>query len=51
MTNFAYNNAKNAIISQMSFKLNVDYYPQIFFEKNKNFCLELKTAKKLIKKI
>ena len=31
MAKFAYNNAKNASIGHISFKLNCDYYPQMSY--------------------
>ncbi len=34
MAEFAYNNAKNASTSHISFKLNYDYYPKVLFEED-----------------
>ena len=51
MAEFAYNNAKNANISHMPFKLNCGYYPCVFFEENTNPCFQLKTAKELSSKL
>ena len=36
MTDFAYNNAKNASTSHMSFELNCGYYPKVLFKKDGN---------------
>ena len=36
MVEFTYNNAKNANINHMPFKLNFGYYPCVFFNKNTN---------------
>ena len=47
MVKFAYNNAKNASTSHTLFKLNYDYHPYVFFEKNTNLCLKSKLADKL----
>lgn len=55
MTEFAYNNVKNASISYIPFKLNNGYYSHVFFKREINpqlkFCLVNKLAnepKKLI---
>lgn len=36
MAKLANNNAKNASIRHMSFKLNCNYHPRIFYKKNIN---------------
>ena len=51
MAEFIYNNAKNASISHISFKLNYDYYLKILFEENFNFYLKSCFADKLAKKL
>ena len=43
MAEFAYNNAKNASISYISFKLNYRYYPHVFYEEEKIFNPYLKS--------
>ena len=48
MTEFAYNNAKNASIGHMPFKLNCGYHPPVSFEKDTNPCFQSKTANKLL---
>lgn len=48
MAEFIYNNAKNANISYMLFKLNYGYHPRRFFEENTNSCSHLKTSDKLV---
>ena len=48
MAEFAYNNAKNASINHMLFKLNCDYYSCVSFKKNINFCFRSKSANKFL---
>ena len=48
---FAYNNAKNASINHILFKLNCDYHPKISFTKDINFRLRSCSANKLIKEL
>ena len=47
MTEFAYNNAKNAHFSHMPFELNWRYHLYVFYEKNLNPRWKSKTTKKL----
>ena len=47
MAEFAYNNAKNASTSYTLFKLNYGYYSYIFYKKDFDPCLKLKTVEKL----
>ena len=51
MTEFIYNNVKNASISHILFKLNCGYHPCILFEDNANSrsksCLAEELAKEL----
>ena len=51
MAKFVYNNAKNANIGHIFFKLNCSYHPCISFEKDTNPCFQLKTTNKLSKKL
>ena len=51
MTEFAYNNAKNANIGHTSFKLNCGHYSYVSFDKNINPCPQSKTANKLSTKL
>ena len=44
---FAYNIAKNANISHISFKINCRYYFYIFYRKDFNFYLKLKIIEEL----
>ena len=44
---FAYNNAKNASISQTLFELNCKYHPQVSYKKDLDSSSKSKTAKKL----
>ena len=46
MTEFSYNNTKNASNSHMPFKLNCNYYPWMSYEKKINSRLKLKSADK-----
>ena len=48
MTEFAYNNAKNASTSHMSFKLNCGFYSQTFYKKDVNLYSQSKSANKLV---
>ncbi len=45
---FAYNNVKNVSNSHMSFKLNCDYYPHIFYKKDIDPCSKSKSVDKLL---
>ena len=47
MAKFTYNNAKNASTSYTLFELNGGYHLYVFFEKDANPWLQLKTANKL----
>ena len=47
MTEFAYNNAKNASTGYMPFKLNCDYYPQMSYEQEVDSHSKSKSADKL----
>ena len=51
MAEFAYNNAKNASIGHMLFKLNYGYHSQVFFEDNVNFYSSSYFANKLIEEL
>lgn len=48
MAKFAYNNAMNTSTDYTSFKLNYDYYPCIFYEKNVKPCYQSKSADVLV---
>ena len=47
MTEFTYNNPKNASTSYMPFELNCRYHPRIPYKKDLDLCLQSKTAEKL----
>ena len=47
MAEFAYNNTKNTSIGHIPFELNYRYHFWVFYKKNLNFCLKLKSAKEL----
>ncbi len=47
MTEFAYNNAKNASTSHTSFELNCDFYLRAFYKEDVNLRLQSKSADKL----
>ena len=51
MAKFAYNNAKNASINHILFKLNCSYYPRVSFKENVNPYLRFCSANKLVKKL
>ena len=51
MTEFAYNNAKNASTGHISFELNYGYHPRVFYKKNLDLCLKSKTVEKLSSKL
>ena len=51
MTEFAYNNAKNASTGHMPFKLNCGYYSCVFSEKDIDPRSKLKSAKELSSKL
>ena len=51
MTEFAYNNAKNASTSDMLFKLNYKYHPYVFYKKNFDLHSKSKTTKELSSKL
>ena len=47
MTEFAYNNAKNASIGHTPFKLNCGYHPQVSYKEDLDPRSKLKTAEEL----
>ena len=47
MTEFAYNNAKNIIISYTLFELNCGFHPRLSYKKDVNPCSKSKTADQL----
>ena len=51
ITKFAYNNAKNASTSHMTFELNCGYHSYLFFKKDTNLGSQLKTSDKLLTKL
>ena len=51
MTEFTYNNAKNASIGHILFKFNCKYHPRISYEEDFNPHSKLKTAKELSSKL
>ena len=51
MAKFAYNNAKNAKIDHLLFKLNCGYQPCVFYKKRTDLCLQPKTTNKLLAKL
>ena len=51
MTEFVYNNAKNASISHISFELNCGYHPCVSYEEDLDSCSKSKTAKELSSKL
>lgn len=51
MTEFIYNNTKNANTSYTFFKLNCDYYFHIFYKKDINLHFKSKLANELLKKL
>ena len=51
MTEFAYNNAKNASIDHSPFELNCGYHPCVFYEEDLDPYSKSKTAKKLSSKL
>ncbi len=51
MAQFAYNNAKNASISHITFELNYRFHPQVSFKKDINPYLKLCSAKKLAEEL
>ena len=51
MAKFTYNNAKNSSTGYTPFELNCGYHPHVFFEKNSNFCSQLKSADELLAKL
>ena len=48
MTEFAYNNAKNASTGHMLFELNDKYYPKMFYEEDIDLHSKLKLVDKLL---
>ena len=44
MTEFAYNNTKNASTGYTSFELNCGYHPHVSYEKNIDLCSKSKLA-------
>ena len=51
MAEFAYNNAKNISTGHTLFELNCGYYPRVFYKKDLNPYLKLKTAEELSSKL
>ena len=51
ITEFAYNNAKNASTGHMPFELNYGYHLRVSFEEDTNLCSRSKTAKELSSKL
>ena len=51
MAEFTYNNAKNASIGHMLFKLNYGYHPCVSYEEDLNPCLKSKFAEELFSKL
>ncbi len=51
MAEFAYNNVKNASTGHISFKLNYDYHPRVFFEEDVDSCSKSRFANKLVKEL
>ena len=51
ITEFAYNNAKNANTGHNFFELNYKYYPYVFYKKDLNLCSKLRTAEELSSKL
>ncbi len=51
MTEFAYNNTKNASTSHTPFELNYEYYPRVFFKNETNFCSRSCSIDKLAKEL
>ena len=47
MAEFAYNNAKNASTSYITFKFNCKYHPRVFYEDDFDPRSKLKSAKEL----
>ena len=47
MAKFAYNNAKNASTGHISFELNCDFYPRVFYKEDLNARSRSKTADQL----
>ena len=47
ITEFAYNNAKNASTGHILFKLNYRYHPCVSYEKNLDLCLKSRTVEEL----
>ena len=51
MTEFAYNNAKNASTGLTLFEFNCRYYPRVSYKEDLNPRSKLKTAKELSSKL
>ena len=51
MAKFIYNNAKNASTGHMSFNLNCEYHPQVFYEEIVNSRSKWKLEDELLKKL
>ncbi len=47
ITEFVYNNTKNAVTSHTLFELNYGFYPQISFKKDVDLCSRSRLANKL----
>ena len=48
MAEFAYNNAKNASTSYMSFELNCGYHPWMLYKEEVDLCSQSKSAEELL---
>ncbi len=51
MAKFAYNNVINTSTGHISFKLNCDYYPLVFYEEDINFTSKSKSVEELSTKL
>ncbi len=51
MAEFVYNNAKNASIGHISFKLNYNYHLGIFFDEDVDPCSRSRSANKLVEEM
>ena len=51
MTEFAYNNAKNASTGHTPFELNCGFYPRVFFKDDVNPCSRSRSINELAKKL